>query len=91
MLKSDQSTSIELKTITCLSTNCLFVSGSHNAMAYSLDVDSSVLEPKKLKSLDQMFSSVLRPIVKKWGTVQVNKLLKYSCLEVCCMLVYAYV
>lgn len=61
---------------------CFFASGSHNAMAYSLDVDSSVLEPKKLKSLDKMFSTFLRPIVKKWGTAQVKHMLKYSCLIV---------
>ncbi|KAI7807762.1 PI-PLC X domain-containing protein 1-like [Triplophysa rosa] len=48
----------------------LAIPGSHDAMAYSLDVDSSVLEPKKLKSLDKMFSCCLRPIVKKWGTAQ---------------------
>lgn len=48
----------------------LAIPGSHDAMAYSLDVDSSVLEPKKLKSLDKMFSTFLRPIVKKWGTAQ---------------------
>ncbi len=47
-------------------------------MAYSLDTDSSVLEPKKLKALDKIFSTFLRPIVKKWGTAQVNYLLKYS-------------
>ncbi|KAK2888893.1 hypothetical protein Q8A67_014268 [Cirrhinus molitorella] len=48
----------------------LAIPGSHNAMAYSLDMDSSVLEPKKLKALDKMFSTFLRPIVKKWGTAQ---------------------
>ncbi|XP_051568363.1 PI-PLC X domain-containing protein 1 isoform X1 [Myxocyprinus asiaticus] len=48
----------------------LAIPGSHDAMAYSLDMDSSVLEPKRLKALDKMFSAFLRPIVKKWGTVQ---------------------
>lgn len=48
----------------------LAIPGSHDAMAYSLDTNSSVLEPKKLKALDKMFSTFLRPIVKKWGTAQ---------------------
>ncbi|RXN33529.1 PI-PLC X domain-containing 1-like protein [Labeo rohita] len=48
----------------------LAIPGSHDAMAYSLDMDSSVLEPEKLKALDKMFSTFLRPIVKKWGTAQ---------------------
>ncbi len=47
-------------------------------MAYSLDMNSSVLEPKKLKALDKMFSTFLRPIVKKWGTAQVKYQFKYS-------------
>ncbi len=47
-------------------------------MAYSLDTNSSVLEPKKLKALDKMFSTFLRPIVKKWGTAQVKYQFKYS-------------
>ncbi|XP_026070078.1 PI-PLC X domain-containing protein 1-like isoform X1 [Carassius auratus] len=48
----------------------LAIPGSHDAMAYSLDMGSSVLEPKKIKALDKMFSTFLRPIVKKWGTAQ---------------------
>ncbi len=55
-----------------------FLLGSHDAMAYSLDTNSSVLEPKKLKALDKMFSTFLRPIVKKWGTAQVKYQFKYS-------------
>nr|XP_055069820.1 PI-PLC X domain-containing protein 1-like [Misgurnus anguillicaudatus] len=51
----------------------LAIPGSHNAMAYNLDVNSSVLEPKKLKALDTvLFRAILRPIVKKWGTAQVK-------------------
>lgn len=49
----------------------LAIPGSHDAMAYNLDVNSSVLEPQKLKALDTvLFSTILRPIVKKWGTAQ---------------------
>lgn len=51
-------------------------------MAYSLDTDSSILEPKKIKALDKMFSTFLRPIVKKWGTAQVKYLLKYSTITI---------
>uniref|UniRef100_A0A671K7E8 Uncharacterized protein n=1 Tax=Sinocyclocheilus anshuiensis TaxID=1608454 RepID=A0A671K7E8_9TELE len=54
-----------------------FLLGSHDAMAYSLDTDSSVLEPKKIKALDKMFSTFLRPIVKKWGSAQVITLIHF--------------
>lgn len=46
------------------------IPGSHDALAYSLDMDSPVLEPDSLKTMDNMFSAFLRPIVKKWGTAQ---------------------
>uniref|UniRef100_A0A672T107 Phosphatidylinositol-specific phospholipase C X domain-containing protein n=1 Tax=Sinocyclocheilus grahami TaxID=75366 RepID=A0A672T107_SINGR len=55
----------------------LAIPGSHDAMAYSLDMDSSVLEPKKTKALDKMFSIFLSPIVKKWGTTQVITLIHF--------------
>lgn len=62
--------------VTCIEpktdTERTLVLGSHDAMAYSLDMDSSVLEPKKIKALDKMFSTFIRPIVKKWGTAQVK-------------------
>ncbi len=32
----------------------------------------------KIKALDKMFSTFLRPIVKKWGTAQVKYQFKYS-------------
>uniref|UniRef100_A0A8C1K066 Zgc:64065 n=1 Tax=Cyprinus carpio TaxID=7962 RepID=A0A8C1K066_CYPCA len=46
------------------------VLGSHDAMAYSLDMDSSVLEPNNIKAFDSWLSTPIRPIVKKWSTTQ---------------------
>nr|XP_001923476.1 PI-PLC X domain-containing protein 1-like [Danio rerio] len=58
------------ETFTTVPLSHIAIPGSHDAMAYSLDMDSPVLEPDSLKPMDNMFSAFLRPIVKKWGTAQ---------------------
>ncbi|XP_056314940.1 PI-PLC X domain-containing protein 1-like isoform X1 [Danio aesculapii] len=46
------------------------IPGSHDAMAYSLDMDSQVLEPDFLKTMDCIFCGCLRCIIKKWSITQ---------------------
>ncbi|XP_026876575.2 PI-PLC X domain-containing protein 1-like isoform X1 [Electrophorus electricus] len=50
----------------------LAIPGSHDSMAYCLDIHSPVLhsQPKILRVLDHIVPCFIRPCVNKWGTTQ---------------------
>ena len=49
---------------------CALITGSHDTMAYDLDMDSSIVEPDSLVPLSKL--RCVRALIHKWATTQVR-------------------
>ena len=45
--------------------------GSHDSMSYDLDINSSIIEPDRLKRFSRIYC--VRKTVRKWATTQVRR------------------
>uniref|UniRef100_A0A4W6CUN4 Phosphatidylinositol-specific phospholipase C X domain-containing protein n=1 Tax=Lates calcarifer TaxID=8187 RepID=A0A4W6CUN4_LATCA len=52
----------------------LAIPGSHDSMSYDLDINSSIIEPDKLKKLSKIYCA--RKIVRKWAVTQEETITK---------------
>ncbi|KAK2820938.1 hypothetical protein Q5P01_023897 [Channa striata] len=52
----------------------LAIPGSHDSMSYDLDINSSIIEPDKLKKLSKIYCA--RKILLKWGATQEETITK---------------
>lgn len=52
----------------------LAIPGSHDSMSYDLDINSSIIEPERLKRFSKIYCA--RKIVRKWATTQEETITK---------------